>query len=517
MEGQKPPMGPDQDSHADSPDALFDALRDHPEWSDQERDAALDALVARFAPERLIAALQPRLRNLGGGDGEALLRLVEANASPELLGALARALAAQPNLPPERTWEALAVLDACGALEGHPELLERWNDLGETLDDEESSLAELADQLEQDPGEPWVALQGLGTVEPEIRASIVEGLATLPLGPGLVEFLRLLAYASDRLTRAAALRALDRPPPERDDPRLAAAWSSIARDHPIAEVAARAREWVGTGTALALPGSALPVPLAPLVAQSLVTALNGEGQGSVVLATRRGVSLTTAVFLCDVRRGVLDVYGQLDGAESAHTALFAEVAGQDGLDTLEDAHELALGLLSGGLLLSQETAPPALRYWLERTVGPSFQPRPLPPPFAGWDPSTIAPSALPSRVEALLDACPTWLDRSPLAVSMAEELLLRNGMAAPDPERDAGAYRYLFEHRLAGQLELYRRLLLGMASFWQAAGETDLGQTALALAWQLSDPQHAVPSHPFHVALTTRSLAVCQENVRGAS
>ena len=41
-----------------------------------------------------------------------------------------------------------------------------------------------------------------------------------------------------------------------------------------------------------------------------------------------------------------------------------------------------------------------------------------------------------------------------------------------------------------------------MASFWHASGDPDLARSALALAWQLSDPQHAVPAHPFTVELT---------------
>ena len=52
-----------------------------------------------------------------------------------------------------------------------------------------------------------------------------------------------------------------------------------------------------------------------------------------------------------------------------------------------------------------------------------------------------------------------------------------------------------------------------MASFWEASGDEELGHSALTLAWQLSDPQHAVPSHAFTVALTTRSLAMAQENL----
>jgi hypothetical protein len=122
---------------------------------------------------------------------------------------------------------------------------------------------------------------------------------------------------------------------------------------------------------------------------------------------------------------------------------------------------------------------------------------------------------MPRRAELVLDACPNWLDESDLTIEIAREITLREGDREPDPQRDAGAYRYLFEHRLLGQLELYRRMLYWMASFWQAAGAEELGQSALALAAQLSDAEYAVPGHPFTVALTTRSLKLAQARLRG--
>jgi len=155
-----------------------------------------------------------------------------------------------------------------------------------------------------------------------------------------------------------------------------------------------------------------------------------------------------------------------------------------------------------------------LRYWIERTAGPDFRPR----PFVGlFGDERLAEHALDMLAEAawsILEACPDWLDRSALTYDLAEEIALRSVEAPPDPRRDAGAFRYLFEHRLVGRLEHYRRMLLWMASFWHASGEPDLAQSALALAWQLSDPQHAVPGHPFAVALTTRSLLGAQADLR---
>ena len=60
-------------------------------------------------------------------------------------------------------------------------------------------------------------------------------------------------------------------------------------------------------------------------------------------------------------------------------------------------------------------------------------------------------------------------------------------------------------------------MLLWMAWFWGAGGEHDLARSAQILAWQLSDEQYAVPSHPFAVALTARSLDAAQARLETAA
>jgi hypothetical protein len=496
-----------------SPDALLDALRAHPEWDERRRDDALDELVARFPAERLVAAVRPRLRDLGGPDAESLLRLVEANATQELLRELAEALAIQPGLAPELAWQALALLDDAGLLEAFPELLERWDELNEALD-EEGSLDELVEQLERDPDDAWLAVQGLEAVEPEVRAEIVAGLVRAPLGPGLIEFLRLLCFVPDDATRSAALDALAAR--EALDPRLEAAWSSIAAEHPDREVVARARLRLGRrdhrgGMEIAVFAGGDGGR--PQLLRSLVTALDGSGQGSIVLSSSLGSSRVTAAFLCDVRQGICDVVGREAGDSPQADADFHELMPPPGIDAL-DAPGLALGLLAGSLLLCGPRTTADLRRWLEKTAGPDLAPGPLVAPLPGWDPQSLPFAEMPDRSEAVLSSCPSWVDDSDLTYELAEELLLRSGGAPPDPRRDTGAYRFLFERRLHGRLELFRRMLLWMASFWEAAGDEELGKSALALAWQLSDAQHAVPSHPFTVALTTRSLAAAQATLR---
>jgi len=500
---------PTGDPTPDSPEAILGALRAHREWGEEVREAQLARLVERFPVDRLREAARDRLGELGGLDGEAVLRLVEAFATPELLVELAGALEAQPDLAPELAWGALALLEAAGILEAHPELTSRWEELNETFE-EGAPLGTLVDQLEEEPEGSWVALQGLGAVEPEVRAEIIAGLADFPTGPGLVAFLRILAFAHEPTTRAAALQALG----SRDDAEHRAAWAEIAHDHPEPEVRDRARRILGPDPDAAIAGALdRPSRARPEGVGELVTALGGSGRGSIALASRDRGRWVVASFACDVWRGVVEVIGQVGDDPAAASLIFEETSAEGRRDVVEDAPGLASGLLAGSLWLSGPEASPALRYWLERTVGPEFRAR----PFAGlFDDEELASHALagmaePSRL--ILDACPDWVDVSGHTYDLAEEIALRSPEAGPDPRRDAGAYRYLFEHRLVGRLEHYRRMLLWMASFWHASDDPDLARSALALAWQLADPQHAVPAHPFAVELTTRSLAAAQANL----
>jgi hypothetical protein len=345
--------------------------------------------------------------------------------------------------------------------------------------DEEGSLGTLAAQIEADPEGMALALEGLADVEPEVRAGLIAGLAQLPREPGphLLEFFRLLSFAHDPATGAAARGAL-------------------------------ARRNAQT--------SALPASLRvaqPQMVHTLVTGLDGEGRALVVLSATDGTARTSAVFQCDVRQGVRKVHGER-AIESRHAdALLDEIAGATA-QHVRDAPGLAERLLRGSLLLCGPATTPALRYWLEKTLGPDAGPHPLPIPFPEWDPKTMVAEAMAAGAALVLETCPTWSDGSDLTYDIAEELLLREGGAPPDAHRDAGAYRYLFEHRLRGELELYRRMLLWMASFWQAAQDEPRGRAALALAVQLSDEQHAVPGHPFTVALTSRSLTRAQAQLR---
>ncbi len=251
----------------------------------------------------------------------------------------------------------------------------------------------------------------------------------------------------------------------------------------------------------------------PSLVNCLVTAVDGSGRGSVVISTIRRTERCTALFLCDVESGIAAAIGQVE-AESPHAGrLLEDAKTQAGSMGLEDVPELAIRLLAGSLSLN--TAAPArpVKEWLERTLGPGFAPRPLPASVVEFNREPPGSLELQRRADDVLRACPTWLDRSPLTFELAEEVLLREGPVAADAHRDSGAFRFLFEHRIIHRLEVYRRMLLWMHWFWSCAGEPELAGSAQILAWQLSDPQFAVPSHPFTMALTARSLDAARQRL----
>lgn len=510
-----PPPEPPPDA---SPDAILDGLRraGDGDAAAEAVEAGLAHLAARFPADELRAVARRRVADLAGGDADAVLRLVEAYATPDLIEALADALVDQPELPPERAWEALALVEGSGRLVDYPELAERWDDLNETIDDDGGSLAALADHLEDEPHGSWVALQALGAVEPEVAEEIVAGLADAPTGPGLLAFLRTLAFAHEPSVRAAALDALAARPDT--DPDARAAWAEVAHDHPDPAIRRRAAGHLGddpvgeVARALDRPGRARPDRDG-----SLVTALDGVGRGLIVVSARDRGRWVAASYVCDVWRGVVEVVGEVGSSPSPASGFLDLFTEGQPRAWVEGRHELADGLLAASLLACDQTTSPALRFWLERTVGPAFQPRPFAGHPADADLDRHALADLSGAACAILDACPDWVDRSRLTFDIAEEIALRSGENPPDPVRDAGAYRYLFEHHLHDRLEHYHRMLLWMAAFWEASGAADLGQSALALAAQLADPQHAVPGHPFTVQLSTRSLAAAQAVLRSGA
>jgi hypothetical protein len=254
----------------------------------------------------------------------------------------------------------------------------------------------------------------------------------------------------------------------------------------------------------------LPRLTRPRLMRCLVTQVDGSGRGSIGLSVSNAQERRTAAFLCDVRSGICDALGEVEPESDTAGGLLDELEDQADSDCARDVPDLALGLLSGSLTTCASAVPPTVREWLDLMLGPEFQASPVPATISGIDPSSISATEMAIRVPDLLERCPSWLDLSPLTFQLAEEIRMREGSRSPDPARDAGIYRFLFERRLIGRLELYRRMLLWMAWFWKSSGLDDLSTLALACATELSDEQYAVPSHPFTVELTTRSLLAAQ-------
>jgi hypothetical protein len=378
---------------------------------------------------------------------------------------------------------------------------------------EKSWLSEIAEQLERNPQECWQALDTLETLEPELRLSIIDELSALGARSGAAMLLRLLCSAREPATRLAAIAALERIDGEAREPvRFAPALPpSTEGDWENSD------NWRGTNdkrSQLVYSGAR---QAGPRLTRSLVTPVDGEGRGLIALSVTYGDERRTAAFLCDVRLGIRDAVGEAEPESHRAGGLIDAMDTQPEGACARDTPELALGLLAGSLMLCGPAVPPSVRDWLFPTVGPGFQPARFPATIPGVDASSICQTEMPGRAAAVLDACPSWLDSSPLTYELAEEIWLREGRIAADAKRDRGAYRFLFEHRLIHSLELYQRMLLWMAWLWKFLEEIELSRSALALASQLLDEQYAVPSHPFTVELTTRSLQTAQHRLRTAA
>ncbi|WP_165065929.1 hypothetical protein [Paludisphaera rhizosphaerae] len=348
-------------------------------------------------------------------------------------------------------------------------------------DDPGSPIDDLLDGLEHDPEESWNAFLGLESLDPEISRPIVRELIAAPLSEGLFRLLHLLGASRDDEIRSAAREAL-----------------GTNRSVPLRRAAT-------------LPAVVDNAP--PRLVRSLATAVDGEGLATIVVVSVQSGRISSAAFLCDVRAGIRDVLGQVDDDPEADVDPLARFPELSLRPYVEDVPELAVGLLAGSLMLSGRETPPSVREWLDAILGRGFHPGLLPAARPEWAPGVLDAATLADRAWRILAACPTWVDRSSLTFDLAEEITVRERRAVADPLRDSGAYRFLFERRLLHRLDLYRRMLLWMAFFWDAAGENELASAAGVLSGQLADPQYAVPSHPFTVALSTRSLHEAQRRL----
>ncbi len=382
----------------------LESFRRHPEWTERERDKRFEAMVARFSETELLAAATSRVTDLTGFDVDPIIRILEAWGGGEDWAMLAAAVARQRDLPADRSWEILSVLDGFGLVESSPSLVERWHELNDEFETDDS-IGRLVHQLEHDPDGLWLALEGLDSVEPKVRTEIITSLvADRAAGPGLIEFLRLLAFARDRPTRDAALSALERLP--RDDPRVTSAWSSIAGAHDDRATARLAEAWVGT------VDRSLPVPQGRDAYAASCTCSTAAASDSSRLVAEHSDHWVAAAFECDVTAGIRGVTGILAKDASTAELFLAEFVDDPARSVLQDAHDLAKGLLAGGLLLCGPSSSPALRFWLEGVAGRGFRPRPL----SGLlpEPERRASSDGAAWAAAILDACPGCVDDSDL-------------------------------------------------------------------------------------------------------
>src|SRR4051794_40729490 len=156
---------------------------------------------------------------------------------------------------------------------------------------DDSSLEGLVAQLEQDPDQCQGAFEGLESLEQETRLRIIRGLRDVPTGPGVVNLLRLLKDSDDGATRDLSLAVLEEfrgspdleCPAEEDAPVDLSVWTGPSREL----MPTRDRD--------------LPRPV-----RTLITAVDGSGRGTIVVSSTLGQERRTAVFLCDLLRGIVD-------------------------------------------------------------------------------------------------------------------------------------------------------------------------------------------------------------------
>lgn len=516
-----------------TPEAIFDLLRDAlrdvdfaeepaPEAESAFADAeallerAVERLVTAFPEAELRRAVEPRLRDLARPDAPALLRVVETLADAELLGELGRALLDQPRLAPERAWEALTLLRDHDVLDRFPDLEELLRDIEDLVEEGGDLVARLVEQIDDEPDGKWLALRLLEDLDSDERGELLRELVERFPTPGALDLLRLSMFSADADTVAAARDALESIPD--DIPGLRAVWlglhtehwdegivrlaeSRLRRDHHPPEMILRRDESnVATGRESPLRE--------PEFVDGGVTSINGEGIARILLVSGRDGERFAAAFTCDVTRGIVDAEG-VAGVEAVAKFRAAFLAQAD-RDVAADARELAEALLAGGLLLDPGLALDRAGDWLRRLTGPGFRPRPFSRGFPQLDLPPRDPLRLAGMARAILAACPSWLDRSPATVRLADELALRGGSgsqssaepgagAAPaaNPARDAALFRLLFEKSFLPRLETCRRMLYWMSAFWNQLGETKLAEAALIHARRLSDPQNAVSGDPF--------------------
>jgi hypothetical protein len=453
----------------DSLTAILDAVSRNDALDDAAFEELLDHLIGKHSPESLSHAIAPRLVDIKGRYGELLLALVEGLARDELFDALADAVANREDLAPDLAFLALEILEGTGRIEARQALLELREELESEL---ESGLpiAKLIEQIEDDPDSISLAVEAFSHIEPELRLAIIEELANETGSEAVKRLLEALALDHDDTTRLAAIAALGVRSTE-----LAPLQPQPA-DRPSHRILA-----------------------------SGIGPIDGLGIGEISLLVEHDRSLTISRFVCDVRRGILRADSRQEIDSDQASKLFEDEVARLGNDPTRDAHEAAASLVLGSALLLKTELPATTRKALAATFGSDFTLRPI---FADLSRASEGPGSsadLSQAVHLVLDQHPGWLDRSELTRRLALEMEIREGGFPSYPEQDPGPFRVLFEGRILGRIELYRRMLLWTALSWSLSRQSE-ARAALRVASELADPQNAVPGHPFLQELMRRSL-----------
>ena len=432
--------------------------------SDDETDAVLEHLVAAFEPEQLANGLRQAVERLDGSRGDIVLRLAEALGDDSVLARLAATLMEHEGLSAERRWEALAVLEHFGRLEHEPELADQWAELEALLDQEDATIDELVTELESDPDDLDSALAALDAVEPEIRGKILAELANRTQSPAVLRFLDRVGETMNDGAPAPPL------PATRFERSL-----SHSDSH-----------------------------------EGAFTAIDRRGIGTILLggATDRGEAV--ALFTCDVRRGITQVVGRTVGTRCGTRQAVDEFVAQCDEEPATDAGTAA-ALLAAAYPLDP-SPPEIVEEWVRVVLGNVAGSALILPGFTEYDSEddeTPRQSAL-----RVLRASDCWLVDSAIVREIAVELQMRPDGGEPDPDRDVGAYRFLFEHVFLHELELDRRKLEWMTAFWAAVGDRTTAHCAWRIAAELAVEENATPAHPFLVERTTLSLLAAQRAFR---
>src|SRR5262249_32318652 len=154
---------------------------------------------------------------------------------------------------------------------------------------EHHALWEILEQLENDEGECWHALEGLASLELETRLSIIDELSRHHSRPGSSALLRILSTLRDPLTRASARAAL--------------AW----RESDVQRIQ---RQDIHARITPGIDGAVSNAPSG--VQRCLVAPVDGNGLSTIVISVHWMAQRRTAAFLCDLERGILDVFGDVE-------------------------------------------------------------------------------------------------------------------------------------------------------------------------------------------------------------